>query len=88
MTSTPIRRENLGWRDDATCAVGLYPFHLWFSKQKSERDLAKAICLGCPVIDQCTAYAVESPVGHGIVAGMNPNQLAELKRTLRRATAA
>lgn len=74
-----LRAEKVGWRDEALCAA--YPSEIWFSR--AHRRLAKEICLSCPVIDQCTAYALSSPVGDGVVAGMTPNQVYKLRKELR-----
>jgi hypothetical protein len=79
----PIRAERTGWRDEAVCGQGIYPEELWFARRNEEKKIAKAICLACPVLDECTEYAVMSPVGHGIVAGMTPNQIYKLKKELR-----
>jgi hypothetical protein len=85
-SSAPIRAEEPGWREQAVCGLGVFPPELWFSRQARNKSIAKQVCLACPVLEQCTAYAVMSPVGQGIVAGMSPNQVYKLKRELRYAS--
>jgi hypothetical protein len=81
--SRAIRQEVVGWREGAICALDLYPAELWFSTQKRDRELAKKICRACPVLEECTTYAVLSPVGHGVVAAMTPSQITRRKKELR-----
>jgi hypothetical protein len=88
MSLVPIRQEQTGWRDGATCAIGIYPAELWFARGGNDRRLAKQLCSECAVLEQCTASAVLEPLSKGVVAGMTPSQVRKLKKVLRHDDAA
>jgi WhiB family redox-sensing transcriptional regulator len=68
------------WREAAACLdmteVAFFP---------SPDDLgaisrAKAICAGCPVADDCLAFAIETRQPDGIWGGMTPKERARVRR--------
>lgn len=71
------------WRAFALCAR--FDPNLWFAPGAIEHKEAKRICRDCPVRRDCLAYAMETPVDHGIWGGMTER---ERRRQRRRALAA
>ena len=79
------RSNDLDWFDHAACYG--HDTRKWFAgdgrnPNSKTTSAAIAICLQCPVIDQCLTYALEMPTPwHGIYAGLTPSQrIAEYKR--------
>jgi WhiB family transcriptional regulator, redox-sensing transcriptional regulator len=69
------------WHQHAACkAVGLKPN---FSSAPEHLELARAICGGCPVRQECHDVAMADPSLEGIWAGYD----AKERRALRRAVA-
>ena len=58
---------DLAWIDDANCNGQT---ERMFPHNKAGTDLAKRICDGCPVIDQCKAYAAHVRPSDGVWAGV------------------
>jgi len=83
------RTNSLTWFDHAACQG--HQTRLWFAgdgrnaESKTTRQ-AIAICLECPVIEECLTYALEMPTPwHGIYGGLTPSQrIAEYKRRYNR----
>jgi len=73
-----VRKERVGWRDDALCAD--YPPEMWFPTNAEARRTAKAVCRACPVLEDCLEDALSSPTGRGVRAGMTPGQITKLKQ--------
>jgi len=74
-----------GWRELAACAGR--EDNLFFPVNEAERSLvvaAKAVCEGCPVQDECLAYAIETGQNEGIWGGRTSSE----RRTVRRRWAA
>lgn len=71
------------WVRHAKCAKHPNP-DAWFppkGQPSEETRYAKAICKGCPVIADCLAYALTSPVmEHGIWGGMIESDRKSLRR--------
>lgn len=78
--------ERESWHDDALCNE--YPADLWFPEKGSHSDEAKLICTGCPVKDECLAFALENGERFGIWGGLTETERRTLarQRGLRRST--
>lgn len=69
------------WHADAACAE--HPELSWFPGKSAARaaERAKAICAGCLVRDECTAYALDQGESlHGIWGGLSPLDRRRLRR--------
>lgn len=89
------------WREDAACKGKTDLFFPPLDMTGTERRLfyrtARAVCEGCPVLDECREYALTAPitfkrsetsgdlVAYGVFAGMSPDQLIEARRQHRKA---
>jgi WhiB family redox-sensing transcriptional regulator len=54
-------------------------------KRGEDERPAKAICGGCPVTDECLAYALLNPTLSGIWGGMSHRQRKDIKRATKAA---
>jgi WhiB family transcriptional regulator, redox-sensing transcriptional regulator len=76
------------WREDAACfgASGVD----FFADDPLTLGRAKALCAGCPVRDDCLAFAIETNQSQGVWGGYEPTERARLRRVwlrdLRRAS--
>ncbi|KAB7850351.1 WhiB family transcriptional regulator [Streptomyces mobaraensis] len=66
------RTPSKGWRRDAACQ-GHDP-ELFFpigtdAPAMRQTEQAKAVCFGCPVIDACRAWALDTHQDHGVWGG-------------------
>lgn len=44
----------------------------WFGEPGSQRSVdAQVRCMGCPIVNQCAAYAIENGVPDGVWGGVN-----------------
>jgi len=68
--------------DGALCRE--YP-DLWFAPGVEDRRRAAAVCRSCPWLVGCGDWAVEHRVTAGVWGGMDPLQLAALRRRRDRA---
>jgi WhiB family redox-sensing transcriptional regulator len=66
------------WRSLGNCA-DQNP-DLWFAVGAIEHKMAKRVCRGCPVRDQCLAYAMDHPVDHGIWGGLTERERRRWRR--------
>jgi WhiB family redox-sensing transcriptional regulator len=82
--------EQLGWRDHAACgartaAFFFPPNHF---ERKPERDLregiARALCGGCAVRDQCLQHALAVDEPRGIWGGLNELERRRLQKRVKR----
>jgi len=48
--------------------------------EKERAELAKKICTGCTVQEDCLEYALEYSLEHGIWAGYTPKERGKLSR--------
>ena len=76
------------WREEAVCfGVDDVDF---FADDDVSVMRAKALCAGCPVRDDCLAFAIESNQSQGVWGGQAPAERAKLRRLwlrdLRRAS--
>jgi WhiB family redox-sensing transcriptional regulator len=56
---------------------------LWFARAGRRTELAKAVCAGCLVRDECLGFALAEGIEDGVWAGLSPQE-----RRVRRRTAA
>lgn len=73
----------MDWRDRAACR-GVDP-ELFFpigrdDVERPEIDAAKQICEGCPVHDECLAYALRTRQPEGIWGGLTSTERRALAR--------
>jgi WhiB family redox-sensing transcriptional regulator len=85
----------MDWRNRAACRNDPDP-NLWFPVGVSgpavlQAAEAKAVCLRCPALSACRAYALDNNIEFGIYGAMTEQERAALKRrqtrTRRRVTA-
>lgn len=60
-------QDDMEWRFRAACR-NVNPE--WFFPKYAPSRKVKAICEGCPVREQCLAYAIEHDVEYGVWGGM------------------
>ena len=70
------------WRALGRCAEN--DPDLFFAVGAAEHKQAKGICRSCPVRQECLAYAMDSPIDHGVWGGFTER---ERRRWRRRAGA-
>lgn len=69
------------WKAQAACAG--VSFHLFFPTPETPAhtvDKAKAVCFGCPVVDECLQYAFETNQVSGIWGGTTEEERKSLRR--------
>lgn len=71
------------WMVSAACR-GMDP-ELWFPVTEvgpGARQVAraKAVCAGCPVRDECLAFALELKLAEGVFGGLTPSERAACVR--------
>ena len=86
-TAAPEASEawhSVAWMENAAC-VGRDP-ELWYSFDKDEEALALAVCMTCPVIEECREMAMAEEGSRrthgrfGILGGLRPNERLNLYR--------
>lgn len=83
--------ERRDWRHHAACAAPDQQLDLWFPTKANRGRKggddpayqaavrrAKAVCVRCPVADDCLAYAQANRIEHGIWGGFTTAERAEL----------
>ena len=76
-----LREEH--WMPAAACR-GL-DANVFFPEQGSDASEAKAVCRGCPVTNDCLAYAIRNNEWAGVFGGMSVRERRILGRQLRAA---
>lgn len=73
------------WMDDALCRVLRLPQSMFFAEdRKDEKHLPGiAVCLRCPVQEQCLDFALETRCKEGIFGGKTSHQRDRLRRANR-----
>ena len=66
------------WQLDAACR-NVDP-DLFFPERGEPSDPAKAVCMGCPVIDACLAYAMRNHPLQGVWGGTSDKQRRRMVR--------
>jgi WhiB family transcriptional regulator, redox-sensing transcriptional regulator len=68
------------WVDQALCAQ-VDPELFWSDPMTGPNaKKAQQVCLGCPVIDDCLKYALDTNQSQGIWGGLTPSQRLALTR--------
>lgn len=76
MIKEQVLLENQQWRERASC-LG-FPADLFFGHDEVEapaekrlrEEQAKAVCVTCPVREECLGYALSAREAHGIWGGL------------------
>lgn len=76
------------WRDLAACLEEDPTRFFPAGDDAAEVERAKAVCSGCPVREECLAYAIETHQTHGIWGGRTPRERRRIRRRLREGWAA
>lgn len=73
------------WVKEAACKGA--EFNLFFAEKSGQATYqvraAKAICSGCPVREECLAYALKNAIRHGVWGGLSEEERADLRRRMR-----
>jgi WhiB family redox-sensing transcriptional regulator len=75
--------ETEEWRFRAACRDA--PTDLFFPAADDQGSVARAreFCRGCPVREECLAYAIINRQNEGIWGGLTPEERRRLRRTRR-----
>ena len=79
-------RADQSWRRQAACRG--VDTALFFNERGENAGEAKAVCAGCPVVEQCREYALTAYVNQGVWGGLTNTELKALRRRRRRGAAA
>lgn len=88
-TSTPIVRD---WRQDAECGREGTDPERWFPvgdspAAQAQTEAAREICHGCPVMDECRAWALDSGLDDGVAGGLTEKERRNIRKRPRGHTA-
>jgi len=76
-----MRRADLAWRSEATCAAEDVELTEKFFPTGRPSSKPQSICRRCPVREECLEFALASPWRPAsIVAGLTPRELMPLWR--------
>jgi WhiB family transcriptional regulator, redox-sensing transcriptional regulator len=83
--------KEMAWIENARC-IGEDP-ELFFPVGSTgpaieQTELAKQVCLGCPVVDACLEWSLQTAQDAGVWGGMGEEERREIRRARRRAAAA
>ena len=67
------------WREGAACATRA-DVDFFATDDIGEIARAKAICAGCPVLDDCLAFAIETNQPNGVWGGHTTEERKRLRR--------
>jgi WhiB family redox-sensing transcriptional regulator len=81
-----FRRQlhDTNWQHHAACRD--VPSEVFFP-EKGREGIAVAICLECPVREECLAHAIEHREDEGIWGGRTPAQREKIRKAIRLARA-
>jgi WhiB family redox-sensing transcriptional regulator len=65
-----------------------YPPSTFFPSDGVGVDVARQICVGCPVREQCLEYALAERIDHGVWGGTSERERRRILRSRRLAAAA
>lgn len=72
------------WQLDAACRGQAEPFFHPYGEREPTRSrrerAAKAICAGCPVMQQCREHALDAREPYGVWGGLSEEERDELLR--------
>lgn len=66
------------WQDHAAC-LGTYD-ERFFPERGASNSEVKAICAGCPVIDECLEHALTKPERFGIWGGTSERERQKIRK--------
>lgn len=72
-----------GWRSRGNCR-GMDP-DLMFPLSDKDVDKGKAVCVGCPVSQECLEFALTNGEKHGIWGGYSEKEIDRIRRIRRKA---
>lgn len=81
--------DDMSWLADAKCSregIELEEFYPPKHAQEGVRDRARRLCDGCPVQDECLAYALRTNERFGIWGGRTERERRAIKRFGQTAT--
>lgn len=75
--------ENYAWKDQANCKdmdteIFFLPWGARTTTKKKLEDTAKAICISCPVVQQCLEFALATEETYGVWGGTTPEERAKI----------
>jgi WhiB family redox-sensing transcriptional regulator len=70
--------QDQDWRAHGSCSQG--DPNLWFAVGALEHKRAKSICRRCPVKTECLAYAMDTPIDHGVWGGLTERERRRYRR--------
>jgi transposase-like protein len=79
-----VERQAPEWMDQGLCAQT--DPALFFPETGTSPRLARKVCAGCEVLEQCLAYALDNDERFGVWAGTTPAQRRKLRRERKEAT--
>lgn len=78
-----------GWRDESACRhtdpAVFFPIGAGPSAAV-QTALAKSVCAGCPVVQECLIFAVTTNQEYGVWGGLDEEERREVRRSWRRAS--
>ena len=72
-----------GWRDDAACAGADADFFFPIGEDDDTSEMAKSVCVECPVREACLGYALSTNQTEGVWGGMTGPERRRLRRRIR-----
>ena len=75
--------RNYDWRDDASCRHTDPDLHFPVAHTqgwKTQTRQAKQVCAGCPVIEQCLKWALETEQSAGVWGGLSEQERKQMLR--------
>jgi WhiB family transcriptional regulator, redox-sensing transcriptional regulator len=72
--------ETEDWKAAAACADQLDVDFFPINDDRGETTRALAVCAGCPVQDECLAFAIETNQADGIWGGTTPGERSRMRR--------
>jgi WhiB family redox-sensing transcriptional regulator len=72
--------ERVQWRDLAACRTADPDLFFPHPEDSETIERAKAVCAGCPVLEACLAYAVETNQTEGVWGGHTARERGNLRR--------
>ena len=67
------------WQRDAECARYAGVVDFFPSRGESAAD-AKAVCVACPVREECLDFALRMRISHGVWGGMSERERRQVRR--------
>lgn len=73
------------WSEQAACRAHDSALFFPVSEEGEQVRAAKAVCAGCPVREECLAYAIETRQPYGIWGGQTPKERRRIRRRIQAA---